>query len=329
MTEPRVVILEGPDGGGKSTLAEALATRLGAGIDHHGPYPDDRQPWHRYAQSLIQASEDPARTPVVLDRSWLSEFPYGRVFRGHVRFDEPAARGLERLALSLRAVVVNCVPEEETVLEAYRARKETEYLDSTEQLTSVRDWFRDRLHQATALPVIWYNRDVLQAHGRSVEDAAEGVLRQAREQYDGELLTALQGEPADHGMLGNPYGGDVLLIGDRSNAVRRDLPFFGLTGCSPWLSYRLDESGVPESRLAWFNARRPGGSFKDAAPVWAYLDACARQGREPTILTLGAVASAWAESEDLPGTWPVKHPQAQKRFSYHDEYELVRILREV
>lgn len=74
-----IIVLEGPDGSGKSTIAEALYRRLHATALRQGPPP------RGLAYSTFKAMVDFAgRTPanVVIDRLHWGAWPYGNVYRG-------------------------------------------------------------------------------------------------------------------------------------------------------------------------------------------------------------------------------------------------------
>ena len=106
-----IIILEGPDGGGKTTLAETLRAQLQSnGMTHvikHGPYKgvQSEDLCKIFFRSMSQALTYDDH--VIMDRSWLSEPIYGNVYRkGENRVDMPRRRMLERVALSRGAVVV-------------------------------------------------------------------------------------------------------------------------------------------------------------------------------------------------------------------------------
>lgn len=311
--DTQLIILEGPDGGGKSTIASRIAETYGyATVHHHGPYPDDRQPWYRYLDSLLYAVEDP-QVLVVMDRSWLSEFPYGRSFRGSVRFDERAARALERIALTLRGVVVNCAPASfNTVLDSYKTRKDTEYVDDTRSLERIWEWYRDELKRSTCLPILHHARD----NGDVDTDNAIELAFGASDGYYGDREPDF--DPISDGMIGNVDTGDILILGDRPNGDY-DLPFAGLKGCSAWLSNQLAKTGIPESRLRFLNVRTQTGAFK-SAELGEEADDVSH------VIALGSVARAWADDAGIELTACVPHPQYWKRFHYGEAYPLVNVL---
>lgn len=307
-----LVILEGPDGGGKSTLAAELAERYGASVVHHGPYPGESgdELFERYLRSLLLDG------PVVLDRSWLSEEPYAL----HVRDEEPRLREwherlLERVALARGALVVNCCPSVATpCLEAYRSRRSEEYANREAQVLEV--WRSYATHAAYVhgeLPVLRYD---YRYHG---PERAAGVVDFLTDQrrYRPYLGTGLL----------CPEEPRALLVGHRANdslGAEFDLPFVGTSGCSPWLAERLEHAEVPEASLAWWNVERPDGTSRLGTELSRVLETV---GSVP-VFALGQVASAYLHEYGVSHR-RVAHPQHRKRFHHHEPYDLIDQLKEV
>lgn len=132
----RIYILEGPDGGGKSTLGLELSTRLGVQVTNHGPYKGEAQIWKHYFDSMIPAYS--GERDVILDRCWLAEPIYGEVYREGVNRMEPwQLRILEYVARECRAVIIWCLPPVEKCIQAFNSRRKDEMLDNEGQLRSV------------------------------------------------------------------------------------------------------------------------------------------------------------------------------------------------
>jgi thymidylate kinase len=83
-----LVVLEGTDGTGKTSLAMCLAARHGYAVAHSGRPPDGGALFDRYAAALAT----PGRT--VLDRSFVSELVYGTSRYGMSRLSAPDAAEL-------------------------------------------------------------------------------------------------------------------------------------------------------------------------------------------------------------------------------------------
>jgi hypothetical protein len=159
----KVLIFEGPDGAGKSTLAEAVAARLDYAVVHHGPYPEVTEGadlFDRYLDSMMPAIR--GRCGVVLDRCWISEIPYGLAFRdGRDRLGTTLRARLEALAWVVDARIVLCLPPWRHVLANFEMRKGKEYLPDAARLRTVYDWYLDKMdadpEDVSALPVTTMN----------------------------------------------------------------------------------------------------------------------------------------------------------------------------
>jgi thymidylate kinase len=74
-----LIVLDGCDGAGKTTLAAALANRHGHSTVHAGLSPEGTDLFAKYHAMLARAGR------LVLDRSFVSELVYGPLDRGHSR----------------------------------------------------------------------------------------------------------------------------------------------------------------------------------------------------------------------------------------------------
>jgi thymidylate kinase len=87
-----VIVLEGCDGVGKTTLAAALAARHGYAIVHGARTPEGTDLFAKYCAILTRPG------PLVLDRSFVSELVYGPLERGRSRL---TFRDATRLAVAV------------------------------------------------------------------------------------------------------------------------------------------------------------------------------------------------------------------------------------
>jgi len=301
-----IIILEGPDGAGKTTLAETLRQKLqGNKLVHivkHGPYRDLTS---EHLCKIYFRGMTPALTHddiVIMDRSWLSEPIYGNAYRdGLNRIDTPRKRMLERVALSRGAVVINCLPDFETCLKTFKSRINDEYLDTPTQLQDVYGDY-ELLDLHTALPVIHYNYQ---------EDSVDELLAH--------LSRATIENKASGGGCFNE--GNMLMLCDRgpranvkdSAVVVPFINFLDNDGPSRMLAATLDNEGVSESKLYWINTQTYQGVPLDPA----FLKAL----RPSRIFALGNNAYTWALNNGIKVTKlppPLHHMQ-----HYPDEPYLI------
>lgn len=146
----QLTIFEGPDGGGKTTAAKLHNPGKGRQYYHMGPFSNIEHGLSKeYADVMLPAIF--GHSDVIMDRSWISEVPYGLVYRnGKDRIGNEARQLLEWFAHHCVTLVVLCLPPLEVVMENFS--KKSQYLDSVEQLKLVYDWYDTKFH--TSLDVI-------------------------------------------------------------------------------------------------------------------------------------------------------------------------------
>lgn len=303
-----IIILEGPDGAGKSVLARTLQVRLAREgwtvfMQHHGPYPSLKDPSLYYLASMRRRMHTrQARYAVILDRSWLSEPVYGQALRGGIdRVGVASRRMLERVALKAGTLVILCYPAYDVCLRNWAARRALELVVEDRAMRVIYNLYApDKVRERTSLPVLTYD------YADGPRDALEDLVLPAIE-YE-------RNRPAPAPGIGRWGSDSALLVGDRvSQYGWPDLPFvsFKKYGCSAWLAERLEAWGVGEDKLYWLNA------FEQTPEALGWGDAPKK------IVTLGNNAAQWAERAGLTYMQAV-HPQAHKRFHYNEDYESLK-----
>ncbi len=276
-----LTIFEGPDGSGKTTAARAYAEQTGARYVHFGPLPYITWNLARmYVEAMLPAIL--GYQPVVFDRSWLSEVPYGTAFRNKQdRLGTVGRRLLERLALRCGAVVIKCLPEWSAVEACYLSRKAQEMLTSTDQLRLVYDLYTQ---METALPGLQW--DYMQH--QAIRPTQLSALRTAYHRTDVQSAGNLQGT--------------VLLVGDHAPPLCESDPFyqwpyasFACGSQSEWLTTQLIRVGMSEHSLLWVNT--------DQNVQAVFMDSSIE-----AVAALGDTAAARLQKLGIPAT-VLPHPQ--------------------
>jgi hypothetical protein len=91
----RVIVLEGPDGGGKTTIAKWLEKEKGFEYRHEGPPEIGRNQFYHYSEQMYQAMNEDH--PIVFDRFHLGELVYGPIARVYDELGHYGLRLFNRL----------------------------------------------------------------------------------------------------------------------------------------------------------------------------------------------------------------------------------------
>jgi len=155
-----IVIFEGCDGSGKTTLADAWERRAAARgqsvrRSNHGPYLGEKVVTHHYASDFIRYERN---TLLLIDRCWISESIYGPLMRSEDRIPAHDRKVLENLARRAGAILVVCQPPFDECAKAWASRRNLEYLPSESKLRQVYDGFCDVLSDAS-VPLPTYHYD--------------------------------------------------------------------------------------------------------------------------------------------------------------------------
>lgn len=308
-----ITIFEGPDGAGKSTLAQEYAQLTRARYVHHGPYKQVGDGLGRmFVESMLPALL--GYQDVVLDRCWLSEPIYADAFRGgNDRVGMARARLLDRLALRCGAVVVKCLPPWAFVKETFNGRKAEEYLDDDAQLLKVygdyQHGLNTQLHEVEHDYTKHLNKPLSLVVMNDVKPMVD-MMRSKSPCHSTRINTA-----------GN-WDAPIVVVGEdfgehKNNDAMYQWPFGSLNGngCSFWLARELEEAGISEQSLLWVNA-------DELARVPEFFDWHAGK----RFITLGQQAMTVVDGRA--DTTPVSHPQYWKRFQSGQPYPLIKVLKD-
>lgn len=283
----RLIILEGPDGAGKSTLAKDLCQAYSAEYHHEGPPPPHVDILDYYGGILEGARIRGGNH--VFDRLAYGEMVYGPVFRGVDRLTPAGWRVFKRLIDATNTYLVLCLPERDVAFYNWMQRQHIEMVTQVEQYEEI--YARYQLSAPEHHFVYDYKRhtpsDVVGAY---------------------ELWLEGQPLPLPVGAVGSP-GWTYLLVGERGSnpAALADLPFFSTKHSSGFLTEALDLAGFMSSELAYANFWMHNGKQ-------LILD-----NFEPRkVIALGSRAAMGLRAIGVRSFCEVPHPQYVKRFRHND-----------
>lgn len=142
-----VVMLEGPDGAGKTTLADELCSKLRLRYHHEGPpKPGSGSLQDTYVGVLVRqlaAAKAEGLRGVVLDRFGLSELCYAPLAGRQDRLGEEGWSALSAELTRLRAVRILCLPSLEACRRAWASGRE-ELLGSSDLLNAAWRFYEGR-----------------------------------------------------------------------------------------------------------------------------------------------------------------------------------------
>lgn len=290
-----LVIVEGTDGTGKTTLIEELRTWLedqGERVQtlHRGP--PQQHPLLEYEDAL-HAYEPGGGAHVFCDRWHLGELVYAPLYRDGSLLGGPHGAGRRHVELFLQsrgALLVHLTAKEDEVHRRLDVRGE-DYLKREHVGHTLRAF-----DQAAASALTWR----VDVHSPYHPATPPSLLTAAHEAEQ-------QARPLAPfwGYVGHPRP-DVLLVGDRANAPGRQLPFLPLNGaCSGWLLGALHPWTL---RVGLVNAHE-----EDVGSLWGALG-------QPPVVALGRAAQRVLGRELVPHG-AVPHPQYARRFKHRRQTE--------
>lgn len=277
MTAGGVVILDGPDASGKTTLANYLVQHFGALYTHLSYIPGRVEMFSAQIAALEQAYEASAKGKLfVIDRHWPSDNIYAEVYRGGSTLSLQA-RMLDRIAMKLGAVYVLAFPGSiDTACAMHRQTAEAgrEMYESDDRIRKVAElyhnlWFGG---QSNAKDYVGFltRRGGVRARGdwrlynmfiHGKPDALQKWCYNLLEQI--EYCRVTQWKPAlsssNPYILGSFSGSRVLFVGYQSVNATQAFPFVGLDLASELVSCALHELDFLEEHGMWIDIASDSG----------------------------------------------------------------------
>lgn len=294
-----IIVLEGPDGAGKSTLAQEFVRRGFEYRYHDDPPKPGEDKFATYTKAILSVAptED-----VVFDRFAPSEHVYGLVRRGETQIGIEQLRLINRLLYSRGAFTIFCLPPFATVEKNWRARLKDELVQDSGQLEKL-------YHAYDALRSSEYDRLHAIAYDYSVGPSIFGF-------HATKLSIPLLPFYLPEGVIGHPSA-RFLFVGEQSSDVH-DLAFYSYSSArsAHFLNLALWEAGFKEHELCFTNARYPDGGERDIKSIY--------DGR--IVIALGDVAGRVCSHQGVPYL-AAPHPQYVRRFKSKRREQYVAMLR--
>jgi thymidylate kinase len=241
-----IIILDGPDGSGKTTLAEYYIKQYGARRIHLT---------YRWVNNMFEyntaAVDYAARLAaqgelVIIDRLWMSEIVYDLAYRGQHK-NPGLGRMIDRMVLKYSGIYVICLPV-----------NTREYLSHFDRLKDSRLELFSTMEKAYfEYDKIWNNCIQEKWPHAFRYDFMDGNMEQDAEMYLEYMLQRRAESPSwqltEKQFSGSIEHGEVLFL-DGAPTNRKNLPTYPrheYTEANVYLNGIFDMCGIPEHKLMW------------------------------------------------------------------------------
>ena len=234
-----IIILDGPDGTGKTTLAERMCTQLNAEYLHL-TYRWKERIFDYHTAAIRYAARK--RRPIVIDRWWPSEAVYAKAFRGGS--DWPLqGRMCDRVAKKFGVIYVYCLPDDVQSAVANHAELKQHREEMYDDIEAVADlylklWDGDSTHENKNQYIDQVIRNggmtthpdtmkyTISEWGHCMDLFIERVWAMSKAWRGMQLPDLLKYD--NWNMLGHAACADYLIVGERVNPKFRELywPFY-------------------------------------------------------------------------------------------------------
>jgi hypothetical protein len=289
-----LIVIEGADKTGKTTLAKAISKQLGFEYVHFsapkGPPADE------YLDFLLNLKK-----PTVCDRFHLGELVYGPLLRGKAGLSPLELVVIERVMRLKQAVVVHAVTDTQLANRRLVVSKEHEVVDTEQNLKAAR-LFRQVVPNTNAGPTLQYDGSSLESLQKTVDEL--------------KMIAAQSAVAEGYTGIGTVTGRKLVFVGEavNQNVTWRGLPF-DRGSASQFLLDVFQAAGVPEKAVYICNANTLTRREAD------WLN-CSR------FIALGTEADKKLTKLGV-RHWTLHHPQYVKRFLLKQKAAYVSQLAEI
>ena len=147
-----IIIIEGPDGSGKTTLANTLSKQTGYPVVHRSqPKSEEekRQMMQQYIDAIVTGKN------MIFDRCWYSEMVYGPIMRDNSVITYPEMYLLEAKLAKRGALIIYCTDDPKTLWKRATRRGE-DYITDYETFERICAGFDALMSVPHHIPVVKY-----------------------------------------------------------------------------------------------------------------------------------------------------------------------------
>lgn len=147
-----IIVIEGADGSGKTTLAEQLSKQTKYPIIHKSNPKSEMEKLAQMGEylQLVRSSKN-----FIFDRCWYSEMAYGPVFRDKSYISYPQMYELEKQLAKAGAIIIYCSGPKAALWMRCQKRGE-EFVTARTDFEKVWDNFEDIFKAPHLVPVVRY-----------------------------------------------------------------------------------------------------------------------------------------------------------------------------
>ena len=317
----RIIVLDGPDAVGKTTLAKAIIEKYPKTKYFHLGYRYKDRMFDYHTAAIRVAGKAAVTHNVILDRWWPSEGCYASIYRGGSAWPLQG-RFLERAGLKYGAVYVMCLPDENTAKRFKKMKEErTEMYEDIKEVSELYTKFYngDKDHKdkgnyidqiilnGGAKEIPYFLPYTIEKWGAHKDMFIDMIMHAAKKMRMTQWLTALN--PNEHNILGHKQFAKYLFVGDKVHPKYKRLfwPFFEYGNCSLSFTTILNKLWIKERNCAWTNIHHPiTGQLDLRFPKAA--------NGHIKIIALGKEAKEALDKNEIKTHAVLKHPQYYRRF---------------
>lgn len=148
-----IIIIEGADGSGKTTLANKLSAQTGYPLIHMSQPKDaveEQRMFIEYKDLICQNKN------IILDRCWYSEMAYGPLMRGRSAISYPMMFALEGILSRKGALLIYCKTDPKKQFDNARKRGE-DFITTYDTFQAIYEMFEEIMGVPHSIPVVTYD----------------------------------------------------------------------------------------------------------------------------------------------------------------------------